>query len=170
MALSLLCRGSAGLGWGHQPPLLCHPPCLSCLHLPVTVAWSALTPLHGPIVVTHLVASSSAFKDTRGEPEVKACYSAPSELSVNMLACPRGCKKSHRGWLSGWETLPAPGWHLPGCFTEMTPPALTPGSFNHCHLSGNQAKLPITTLCDRQRSSRRVCCCIPATPDGFGLC
>ncbi|XP_035756064.1 protein kinase C eta type, partial [Egretta garzetta] len=108
------------------------------------VVWSALAPHHGPIVVTHLVASSSTFKKTGGEPEVQACHSASSELAINTLACPQGSKKSHRGQPRGWETLPGPVFHLPGCFTKTTPPALTLGLFNRCHFSGNQAK-PATT-------------------------
>lgn len=139
-----LCKGSAGPGWGHQPCCFCHPPCLSCLRLPTMVVWSALAPHHGPIVVTHLVASSSTFKKTGGEPEVQACHSASSELAINTLACPQGSKKSHRGQPRGWETLPGPVFHLPGCFTKTTPPALTLGLFNRCHFSGNQAK-PATT-------------------------
>lgn len=93
VAAAPLCRGSAGLEWGHQPRCFCCPPCLSCLRLPATVVWSALTPCDGPIVVTHPVASSSTFKETRGEPEGKACHAASSELAINTLACPRGSKK-----------------------------------------------------------------------------
>lgn len=141
------CAGGLWAGRGTPAPLLCHPLCLSCPSLPVIVAWFALTPHDGPIVVTHPGALSSSFKGTRGEPEVTACHSAPSELAINMLACPQGSEKPTE-WLSGWDTLPAPAWPLPGCIPEIIPPALTLGLFNHCHFSGDQTKLAITTLCD----------------------
>lgn len=86
---------------GTSAPLLCHPLCLSCLCPPVMVAWFALIPCNGPIVVTHILASSSAFKEARGEPVVKACHSASSELAINTLACPQGPKQAARGVSAG---------------------------------------------------------------------
>lgn len=80
------------------------------------LAWFALTPHTGPIVVTHPGASSSSFKETREEPEVTACHSAPSELAINTLPCPQGSEKATgvAQWVG--DTLS----------TSMAPPGLHP--------------------------------------------
>lgn len=94
------CAGGLWAGRGTPAPLLCHPLCLSCPSLPVIIAWFALTPHDAPIVVTHPGASSSSFKGTRGEPEVTACHSAPSELAIN-TPVPKDLKNPQSGSVGG---------------------------------------------------------------------
>lgn len=74
-------------GWGGDISLAALSSSVS--ELPVMVAWSALAACDGPVGTSFF-----AFKETRGEPEVRACHSAPSELARNTLACPRGSRRA----------------------------------------------------------------------------
>lgn len=120
-------------------------------------------------VVTHLVASSSAFKETRGEPKVKACHSAPSELAINTIACPWGSKKATGGGSvggrcsqrqHGTSQTALPKWpHQHWRRDYLT--TVTSGTRQ------NWPSQPSATGALHGHSSRRLRCCIPAAPAGL---
>lgn len=95
-------QGVCGQG-GDTSPSALSPSVNRCLCLPGILACFALTPQGGPIVVTHLGASPSSFKESRGESEATACHPAPSELAINTIACPQGPEKATGGGSVGGD-------------------------------------------------------------------
>lgn len=157
-AVQGLCR--AGMG---TSPSVSHLAGISLWRLPALPSPPTMA------MVTHVVASSSTFKETRGEPKVKACHSAPSELAINTIACPRGSKKATGGASVGGRcsqrqhgtsqaALPKwlhQRWHR-DYLTTVT--------------SGTRQNWPSqasATGALHGHSSRKLRCCIPAAPAGL---